>query len=433
MKIYSTYKVKIKKNNRVFKDTIDKYRGAVEYLLNICDLNWNDISAVDGRERLNYIESLIHITENNPSPKYDFDNHFYKFPSYLRRAAINEALGKISSYRSNLENWKTNPSGKKPSFPRVGFAYPSMYRNVMYKANGLYEARVKVYIRNTWDWLTIKLKKTDIDYIERHCTNCKECSPTLRKRGKEWYLDFPFEEKVELTEKNDTIVSVDLGINTAAAISVMRPDGTILGRHICKFSDDIDSLKRNLNRIKKAHKNGNYKTPRLWAKVRNLSKGITQKTAYFIIETLKRYDADLIVFAHIDKKRRGIGVSKMLFRIWQGRTIQNVVMHRAHRLGKRVSFVCGSGTSGLAFDGSGEVTRDKHYKTGMCYFPSGKRYNYDLAASYNIGARYFIREILKSLPERERLLIEAKVPQCSRRSTCTFSTLINLNAVLALP
>ena len=186
MKIYSTYKVKIKKNNRVFKDTIDKYRGAVEYLLNICDLNWNDISAVDGRERLNYIESLIHITENNPSPKYDFDNHFYKFPSYLRRAAINEALGKISSYRSNLENWKTNPSGKKPSFPRVGFAYPSMYRNVMYKANGLYEARVKVYIRNTWDWLTIKLKKTDIDYIERHCTNCKECSPTLRKRGKEW-------------------------------------------------------------------------------------------------------------------------------------------------------------------------------------------------------------------------------------------------------
>ena len=80
----------------------------------------------------------------------------------------------------------------------------------------------------------------------------------------------------------------------------MRPDGTILGRHICKFSDDIDSLKRNLNRIKKAHKNGNYKTPRLRAKVRNLSKGITQKTAYFIIETLKRYDADLIVFAHID-------------------------------------------------------------------------------------------------------------------------------------
>ena len=54
----------------------------------------------------------------------------------------------------------------------------------------------------------------------------------------------------------------------------------------------------------------------------------------------------------------------------------------------------------------------------------------DLSASYNIGARYFIREITKSLDESSRLLIEAKVPQCSKRSTCTLSTLISLNAEL---
>lgn len=38
------------------------------------------------------------------------------------------------------------------------------------------------------------------------------------------------------------------------------------------------------------------------------------------------------------------------------------------------------------------------------------------------------REILKSLPVRERLAIEAKDPHAARRSTCTLSTLINLNA-----
>ncbi|MDD6281988.1 MAG: transposase, partial [Oribacterium sp.] len=54
----------------------------------------------------------------------------------------------------------------------------------------------------------------------------------------------------------------------------------------------------------------------------------------------------------------------------------------------------------------------------------------DLSASYNIGARYFIREILKSLDESSRLAIEAKVPQSAKRSTCTFSTLISLNAEL---
>jgi len=49
---------------------------------------------------------------------------------------------------------------------------------------------------------------------------------------------------------------------------------------------------------------------------------------------------------------------------------------------------------------------------------------------YDMGARYFIREIIKSLPEKESLLVEANVPQCGKRSTCTFSTRISLNAVL---
>ena len=41
----------------------------------------------------------------------------------------------------------------------------------------------------------------------------------------------------------------------------------------------------------------------------------------------------------------------------------------------------------------------------MCTFTNRKIYNCDLSASYNIDARYFIREILKSLPEKERLVV----------------------------
>ena len=43
---------------------------------------------------------------------------------------------------------------------------------------------------------------------------------------------------------------------------------------------------------------------------------------------------------------------------------------------------------------------------------------------------FAIREILKSLDESSRLRMETKVPLCSKRSTCTLSTLINLNAEL---
>jgi HD superfamily phosphodiesterase len=63
-------------------------------------------------------------------------------------------------------------------------------------------------------------------------------------------------------------------------------------------------------------------------------------------------------------------------------------------------------------------------------FSTGKLYNCDLNASYNIGARYFIREITKSLPATVKQRLEAKVPSAVKRSTCTLSTLISFHAVL---
>ena len=101
----------------------------------------------------------------------------------------------------------------------------------------------------------------------------------------------------------------------------------------------------------------------------------------------------------------------------------------------RISRVNAWNTSRLAFDGSGHVVRGKESeKAGgsysVCEFQNGKVYNCDLNAAYNIGARYYIREILKSLPVTERLAMEAKVPACAKRSTCTLSTLISMYAVL---
>ena len=83
---------------------------------------------------------------------FDLDEKFYKFPSFLRRATINEAIGKVSSYKSNLANWEADDPktrGRKPSFPKAGYIYPCMYRGNMYQRTGAYEAKIKVYVRNT--------------------------------------------------------------------------------------------------------------------------------------------------------------------------------------------------------------------------------------------------------------------------------------------
>ena len=442
MDIYTTYKVKIKHYNHIFKQTVAIYRSAVDYLIAVCHENWESISSIEGAlNRQRYVETLVHATKDNPNPKYDFDEKFYKMPSYLRRGVISEALGKVSSYKSNLKNWeREEPSsrGEFPGYPKAGYIYPSLYRGNMYsETEDTYMAQIKVYVRNTWDWITVQLRKSDVDYINRRCKNRKQCAPTLQKRGKEWYLDFPFEESVKLCKtniKDQTVVAVDLGINTAATISVMRSDGTILGRHYCKLPKETDHLAHSINRIKKMQQHGNYKTPRLWAKAKGINHDIATKTAGFIMDVAVLYNADTIVFEHLDRKGKLKGSKKQRLHMWRCKEVQAIVTNKAHRLGMHVSHICAWGTSKLAYDGSGFVARGREggFNTyELCKFTNGKVYNCDLSASYNIGARYFIRELLKSVPEKARLRIEAKVPQCSKRSTCTLSTLVNLNTVLA--
>ena len=308
-----------------------------------------------------------------------------------------------------------------------------MYRDNCFVRTGTNTARLKVFMNKTWDWLNIELKNTDVKYIQRHCKNRKECVPTLRKRGKNWYLDFAFEEEVKIQEKNfekQIILGVDLGINNDCVCSAMKSDGTVIGRKFLDLSREKDSLTHAVNRIKKAQQHGARRTPRLWARAKGININIANLTAQFIVNIAILYNVDVVIFEHLDLNGRKRGSNKQKLHLWKSRAVQVIVTNKMHRLGKRISRICAWGTSKLAYDGSGEVERDeKNYS--MCKFPNGKKYHCDLSASYNIGARYFIREILKSLPVMLRLDMEAKVPSCTKRTTCTLATLISLNAELA--
>lgn len=76
MKMYTTYSVKIKHYNSIFKETVAIYRHAVGYILNVCLENWEEMSSLEGRNRLFYVERLIHATKDNPVPTYNFDSKF---------------------------------------------------------------------------------------------------------------------------------------------------------------------------------------------------------------------------------------------------------------------------------------------------------------------------------------------------------------------
>lgn len=444
MEIISTYPVKIKEYSHIFRDTVLIYRNAVEFFTEVALNYWERFEPLKGTARVNLMEKLTVQTVKNPVPAHPFgEAHetFYKFPCYLRRAAISEAVGAVSSYHTRLALWEQKPVGRRPGLPSTGNSFPAMYRDNCFVRTGTYTARLKVFVRNTWDWLDVELKKGDIDYIKRRCTTRTECVPTLRKRGKQWVLDFAFTESVKLPSvlvEEQTVVAVDLGIHNACTCSVMRADGTVLGRRFLSLPRENDCLTHAVNRIKKAQQHGARKTPRLWSKAKGISNDVAVKTAAFIMDTAVYYNADTIVFEHLELNGRKKGSKKQRLHHWKARYVQSMTEQKAHRMGMRISRVNAWGTSRLAYDGSGPVERGTYLQNGVekynysiCTFRTGKQYHFDLNATYNIGARYFIREILKSLSERKRLGLEAKVPSASKRSTCTLSTLIRLHAVLA--
>ena len=430
MRLNSSYNMRILNENRIFKDTILYYRRAVNYIIDIALIEYDNYKDLWQKEAQSYIERKIHTTSSHKAQYAKFDSIFYKMPSYLRRTAITEATGIVSSYKKLVAQWEKNgKKGGKPFLSRHQKTMPCFFKQGMFEIMDDYQCRIKIYKDKDWKWHTFRLRKSDCDYINRRFGLNKGSAPVLEKCGHRYCLRFTFNENVSLTDNNERVCSVDLGVNTDAVCTIIDKGGTVIARRFISSAREKDRLYTILNQIKKAHSYGAKKTRKLWAYANNYNKEISIATAKGIINFAAEYDADIIVFEYLDIQGKKYGNNKQKLAIWKKQDIQRRTTHMAHRLGMRITHVSARNTSKLAFDGSGEVKRDKQ-NYSLCTFNGGKQYNCDLNASYNIGARYYIREILKSLSESERLSIVAKVPECDKRTQCTLSTFIRMNAVL---
>lgn len=195
MELYSSYSIKIKHYNSIFLQSVDLYRKAVDYFIQVCLQEWDSLKQIKDVKTVNAVEALTIKTKNRLEVKYDFSKKFYKFPSYLRRNAIAEAIGKTSSYMSNLENYNKGTATGRPGLPRAGKIYPVLYKGNCFVREDDYTAKIKVYMRNTWDWLTVSLRKSDADYIIRHCSKAEECSPALQSGEKNGFWLFLLKKK----------------------------------------------------------------------------------------------------------------------------------------------------------------------------------------------------------------------------------------------
>ena len=437
MKVVSSYGVEIKKQNIPIRHTLHIYRQAVGYLIRVYEESWEELSRiVNPQKRFNAAEHLVHSTKKNRA-RYDFDQKFPKMPSYLRRSAIQHALGSVSSYETRLELWKQKKLAGKPKLVYENHAMPVFYRDVMYKEAENHEdmAFLKLYDGHDWKWFSVNLLHTDMEYLRKNWEGVKSSAPTLEKRHHKYFLRFSYTEEVSLSKKevNEQIIcSVDLGINTDAVCTIMRADGTVLGRKFIDFPSEKDRMYRVLRRISRFQReHGSAQVKSRWAYAKRLNTELGRKIAGAVTGYAEENHADVIVFEYLETKGKISGRKKQKLHLWRKRDIQKRCEHQAHRRGMRISRICAWNTSRLACDGSGTVVRDPGNHS-LCTFQNGKRYNCDLSASYNIGARYFIREFLKPFPVTERSLLEAKVPSVKRRISCVYADLRELFSEMEL-
>ena len=441
MKITTSYSTKIMNsindkgivvslNKKVLNNTLSICRQALSFIIKAAEEHYGEWESLKSLEKSRFVEKLVHTTKSNTA-LYDFDTQFKKFPSYLRRSAISKAVGVVESYHSNLENWKK--SGKKGKEPRLSYDHfwnPAFYRSKGgdVKITGQFTVSIRVFENNDWDWITVLLKGNDVQYLEKHCQNRKILSPSLKKVHGSYYLCWAFEENKTLVEGESTsykVCAVDMGIITDATCCIMDSEGTVYARKFIKSVYEKDQLNHLLNRIK-GNQQRSQSVKNLWVYAKNFNTEISRKTANAIIDFAVENDASCIVFEHLNTIGKKHGRRKQRLQHWKHREIQKMVELKAHRYGLHISHICAWGTSKLAFDGSGETKRGNQISEGtpydICQFSNGKVYNCDLNASYNIGARYFLREF-------ERLEMGYNLPSSPKR---TLSDLKKLNSVMWL-
>ena len=435
-----SYGVKLNNMTRCLDPTIRVYRDAVRYLTEITLLHYDEIRLLPSKRTMTFVEKLVHGTKKRTAVYPEFDRRFYKMPSYLRRAAIVTAIGKADSYRKLTDLWKADGcKGKKPFLNLQQDMMPCFYRENMFR----HDARgfaIKIFRNNDWVWQTIKLRKTDLDYIAVHCAGLKESAPVLRKRNHGYELRFAYipersSKRFVKDENVASVIGVDLGLTTDAVCVSMKRDGTVTGQSFFNSPVEKDRMYTLLGKIRKVQASGNRDPRRLWRFVDNYNLAVAVKTASAIVKYAVERNADVIVFEDLSSLRgRAHGASKQKIGIWRKKDIQKRTEALADRFGIRVVYVNPKNTSRLAYDGSGPVKRGREADfrhDAICRFTNGKIYNCDLSASKNIAARYLIGCFKKSMPETAWLQVSAKVPELCTRTKCTLATLINLSAELA--
>lgn len=154
---------------------------------------------------------------------------------------------------------------------------------------------------------------------------------------------------------------------------------------------------------------------------------IAQSASRQLVNFALEQNVNVIVLENLKGWRPKAGARRsslrQRFHGWLHRRLAHLVEEKFQEVGGRVVYVYARGTSSWAFDGSGAVKRNtEQYE--LATFSTGKQYNCDLNASYNIGARYWAMKLQLAHRKDEQLPEDRSSPD-KPRIPVTLSTLLH--------
>ncbi len=270
---------------------------------------------ISANELLTWAESHTVKTKEHPSPwlTWNFSERFPDMPFLYRRSVIKDAIGKVRSYLSNLENWQQ--MGKKKGKPGLPGAsnHPTLYDGAFSLEVGALDqreafVRLKVYTGACWTWVNYPVAYNR--YFEQRYTDAawERQSPKLVLRAKTAELHVSQTKEVKAKKIKESkldpdlvTVAIDLNVKNLAVITV-RQHGMMIETI---FATDHGLDQRRYQQLKRISKKqwlsgkpiqGEHSNQQLWQHIRRMNEDAAHKAACIIANVCAKYPGCVLLF-----------------------------------------------------------------------------------------------------------------------------------------
>ena len=281
---------------------------------------------ISSHELLTWAEAATVATADHPHPwqGWNFTEQFPAMPFVYRRSLIQDAIGKVRSYLSNLANWeKTQKKKGRPGLPGESL-HPTLYQGTLTLDLEQLNAsshfiQLKVYTGSRWEWHNYPVQASR--YFEQRIKEAswERESPKLVLRKKSAELHVPqtktiaAKKVVESKQDPDLVtVGVDLNVRNLAVISV-RQHGEIIETVFVRDHGLDQARYRHLKKISKKQflsgkpVKGEHSNQQLWAHVRRMNEDAAHKVARIIASICATYPGCILLVSAAAQDQKGWG------------------------------------------------------------------------------------------------------------------------------